>query len=256
MHFVVRQKVVSVGRRCLLIVLVAMFSAAPLQATSQAETLTIGSTAIAPLGGAPSLSLIYPHVENGTAPLNTIHSDSSRPFVFSFPSHRWNLIVDSDGENNLEQPLAGWQSVDSLNSVDSLSSGFSSPIVPGSADAFNMADTFNSFYFYGQSSNEFEKDPKSVSSEKLEESSTARDGKSQYHFRNLKNDKSELFVANARHDVSDGRTLDARVLVSSENGGNSDFFVADMASPSRTTQLGIGANVGKIRVWGEFQMND
>jgi hypothetical protein len=217
-----------------------MFLAAPLYADSENKTSDVKKLAVGSAGSetsAPSLSSVYGTVNSSKG--SVINSDSSRPFVFSFPSHRWNLIVDADTKGYQSEPLAGWQAKGPFESQD----------------AFNMADTFNNFHFYGQSSKQCP-EKQSETSRKHEESFVAKDGKSQYHFYDLKDDKNELFVANARHDVSAGRTLDARVLVSSERGGNSDFYVADTASPSRTTQLGIGANVGKIRVWGEFQMND
>jgi len=216
-------------------VLVALFYAPSLEAASS-----------------PSLSSIYPQVEGTKSGIISTHSGSSSPFIFSFPSQQWNLIGDSENDGVRDNPLAGWQSVDGFSTSDA----FNASDAFNFTDAFDMADSFNSFYLYGQSSVEFSKGVDSETSEKIEESYTAIDGKSCYHYSNLKSDAGGLFIAKARHEVSGGGTVDARVLLSSENGRNSDFFVADITSPARTTQLGIGANVGKLRVWGEFQMND
>ena len=133
-----------------------------------------------------------------------------------------------------EHALTGWQSV----------------------QAFSMADSFSNFYFYGQTPSKEITNHDGSASTNYEEILVAPDGSRKYYFRDFKGESGEVFESLSSHSVKSGNSVDTRVMVSSERGGNSDFFIADISSPSRTTEVGISANVGRIRVWGEFQMND
>jgi hypothetical protein len=179
----------------------------------------------------PSLSSIYPDVKSEGS---LLVPSSGSPFIFSFPSRRWNLLADSPDETKREHALTGWQS----------------------ENAFSMADSFSNFYFYGQSPTEKLSSGTDSEDSRYEEAVVVSNGRQRYYFSDSKSDKGEVFEARATHEVNSGNSVNTRFRVSSEHSGNSDFFIADISSPSRTTELGISANVGKIRVWGEFQMND
>jgi len=193
--------------------------------------------------GRLSLSSVYPELQNSDESVSIIE-----PFTFAFSAPNWNLLVEPDLEKEIN--LAGWQSESSFSIADS----FDSNILSGdsSASLWSCHGALPAFVSGGSGDAALE----DGLSENYEGTLISSDGNNRYHYREQKNNDGEFLVARSEHDVKNKAVIDTKVLVLSKTGVGSGFYTEDSVSSKRSTQVEVSADVGKFRVWGEFQMND
>ena len=164
------------------------------------------------------------------------HSATSDAFIFSCSSLGWNLLDPAKDEVIAGGALAGWRLFEDL------------PLSVSQNDEFRyrlrskMKDV----------SEKLQRNDEASSAQAVYEGNN-----STYSFLNVKDQERELYVGHMERRVEEKTSLSARLMMKSDQLGiDGEPPIDSRLLPSNAAQVGVATLVGRVRVWGEFQIND
>ena len=196
------------------------------------------------ISGILTLTLLcpYPAVAETTFDLGEIYrvreSRSDDAFIFSFSSRDWNLLPEKGDGERLEagRALAGWRLFEDL------------PISLSQGDEFRYRVNSE----VQQVSQKLQREGEGSSA-----SGSYEDGQSKYAFINVKESERELYVGHVEKRLENSTSLSAHLLMKSPYlGSDGEALLASSLVPEKAAQVGLATLVGRVRVWGEFQINN
>ncbi len=157
-------------------------------------------------------------------------------FFFSSKSLGWNLLDPEKDEVIPGGALAGWRLFNDLPMSVSQNDEFRYRI------RANVKDVTEKLQQTGEAT---------------AEGATYAGNNSTYSFLNVKDREEELYVGHLEKRVEDKTSLSARLMMKSDQlGVDGEPPIDSRLLPSNAAQLGVQTLVGRVRVWGEFQIND
>ena len=157
-------------------------------------------------------------------------------FIFSCSSLGWNLLDPTKDEVIAGGALAGWRLFEEL------------PVSVSQNDEFR-------YRLRAQVKDVSEKLKRNGHASAAQASYEGNN--STYSFLNVKDQEKELYVGHMERRVEENTSLSARLLMKSEElGVDGEPPLDSRLLPANAAQVGVATLVGRVRVWGEFQIND